>query len=367
MSEDKPEYHTQSFLSSSQMRVVPLRGRIGKKPDPGDQSKGPVQIVEGGEIFEKNHAPVQWAVNKILPEGVTLLAGKPKTRKSFLALGIAMAVVNDTPVLGQFSVAKGSALYLAMEDNERRLTKRMRLMSDQPPEKNKLWFATDWRRIGAGGIEDLEAWLKERSDARLIVIDTLARIRADRQKGGNAYDEDYDVGKALIDLCKAHHVAILLIHHARKAESEDPVDLISGTLGLVGGVDGFWVLQKTLDHKDGALLHVDGRDIDDPVDLPLEWDQESVQWLLADDPARIFRLSKQHLAVLDVLKAHGGAMAPVEIGVELGIERDAWKDAKERQVIKRALKKLSDLDLVRGGRFDGKYEIKPYKSDNECF
>jgi hypothetical protein len=53
------------------------------------------------ELLAKVLPPVRWAVPAILPEGLTLLAGKPKQGKSWLGLSLALAIG-----LGGFALGK---------------------------------------------------------------------------------------------------------------------------------------------------------------------------------------------------------------------------------------------------------------------
>jgi RecA-family ATPase len=45
-------------------------------------------------LLARQLPPIQWAIPEILPEGLTLLAGKPKLGKSWLALAMALAVAS---------------------------------------------------------------------------------------------------------------------------------------------------------------------------------------------------------------------------------------------------------------------------------
>lgn len=316
--------------------------------------------IDSAALYAMEHSPVAWAVRQVLPEGVTLLIGKPKVRKSFLALSLALAVAHGGKALGHFAAEAGDVLYLSLEDNERRLTKRLHLLSpDASPAAGRLTFATDWPRLGHGGIEAIEAWIGIHPERKLLIMDTLARMRPDAGKRDNAYDEDYAAGKPFIDLCKRHAgLAILIVHHARKAEAEDPIDAASGTLGLTGGVDGFLVLSKAKGQMDSAILHVDGRDIEEPRDLPLVWSQERVQWELSGDPVALFGLSDGQRKVYSLLQ--GAAMSPDEIMAATGISEEQRRDKANpaRRSIYRALDKLAEHDLIDQVRFDRRWQVR---------
>jgi len=82
---------------------------------------GPSRIFTAAELVAEELQPVRWVVRGLLPEGVTLLAGKPKLGKSWLALGLGVAVASGGVALGTKPVDRGDVLYLALEDNPQRL------------------------------------------------------------------------------------------------------------------------------------------------------------------------------------------------------------------------------------------------------
>jgi len=111
--------------------------------------------IEPEDVFNPAHAGITAAalmdktfpsINYIVPgyvcEGLTVLAGAPKLGKSWLTLGWALAIASETPAFGTIPVMGGDVLYLALEDNQRRLKarllhmgtrSRMRERSGEPP------------------------------------------------------------------------------------------------------------------------------------------------------------------------------------------------------------------------------------------
>src|SRR5215203_4707030 len=63
------------------------------------------------ELMAETLPAVKWIVPDILPEGVTILGGKPKMGKSWMALGLAVAVATGGVALGTKRVEQGDALY----------------------------------------------------------------------------------------------------------------------------------------------------------------------------------------------------------------------------------------------------------------
>src|SRR5262249_18016180 len=104
---------------------------------------------------------IQYVVPGLFPEGLTILAGKPTIGKSWLALDIALAVAGGRYVLGDIQPTQGDVLYAALEDNQRRLWKRIRkIMGGDVLWPKSLTLATRWRRLDAGGIDDIKDWAK---------------------------------------------------------------------------------------------------------------------------------------------------------------------------------------------------------------
>ena len=168
-----------------------------------------------------------------------------------------------------------------------------------------------WPRANEGGLEWLDAFLAEHPDTRLVIIDTLARFKP-RGGGKRAqYDEDRDAVDPLIPIAAEHNVAILLIHHLREAESDDPLDMIHGTAGLTGGVDGALVLKRERGKAD-AYLYVEGRDIEKQTELALKFDPNAATWAIIGN-ADEYRLSEQRKAILEVLEHADEPLGPADI------------------------------------------------------
>ena len=138
----------------------------------------------------------RFAVDGLLPEGLTFMAGAPKLGKSWLCLGLAIAVASGGRALGSIQVERGDVLYLALEDNARRLQDRLRLLlnGEAPPEG--LHLELEWPRLDNGGAEKLHEWLDEHANARLVIVDTYARIRP-QSSNRDRYQADYE-GAALL-------------------------------------------------------------------------------------------------------------------------------------------------------------------------
>jgi hypothetical protein len=278
-------------------------------------STGP-ETFTAADLLTMELPPPKWAVPGIVPEGVILLAGKPKLGKAWMALGLAVAIATGGRALATEHVDQGEVLYLALEDNQRRLQKRLRKLLASDAHLAGLHIALGWRRPDQGGVEDLNSWLKEHPDARLVVVGTLKKIRPRTSGNRSVYEVDYEALEPLLPLAAEHGVAIIVVHHTRKADADDPLDTITGSTGLTGGVDGALVLKRERGRAD-AFLHVTGRDIEEDAELALKWDADAAGWAIIGD-AEEYRLSEKRAKIVRVLEETGEPMTPTEVADVLG-------------------------------------------------
>lgn len=273
--------------------------------------------LDARQIMARETAEPLWAIPGLLAEGVTLLGGKPKMGKSFLGLQLSIAVAFGENALGCLPTRQGYVFYLGLEDTERRMKDRLALLLQgrEAPE-NLLWTGS-WNPLMHGGLDDLDAWVASKPNPRLVIIDTLARVRS--PGSGNIYADDYALITPLKQLAEQHHICVLVIHHLRKGGvgSSDPMDEISGSTGLTGATDCNMVLQRVRGEM-SATLFVSGRDVDEQQ-LTLTFNEETVMWALDKEAGP--RLSSTAQAILDLLRKRGEPMSPLTIAQELGLDR----------------------------------------------
>ena len=278
---------------------------------------GPPPTITAAALAGKRFEDPRWAVPGVLPEGLSLLIAPPKKGKSFLILGVGVAVAAGGVALGKVQVDAGDVLYLALEDGERRLQERLLRLLDGEPASERLHLATEWPALDAGGLDRLDGWLAAHPEARLVAVDTLARVRPAPSRGGSVYLDDYAVAADLKRVADRHRVAMVVVHHARKAEAEDPLDAVSGTAGLAGAADAVLVLRREIGRAN-ASLYVRGRDVPE-ADHALAFDPVTGRWNLLGDAAD-YRLTEGRAAVVELLRERG-PMAPKPIAEALGADR----------------------------------------------
>jgi hypothetical protein len=297
--------------------------------------------------------PVQWIVEGYVAEGLTLLAGKPKLGKSWLALDIALAVALGGVALGVRQCAKGAVLYAALEDTPRRLQDRLGKVHgawspDAWPANLTFWTYGEMGRLDAGGLDQLRAWIAENPGARLIIIDTFAKVRSGPQGKEGAYDADYREVGSLKALADETGVAIILITHTRKMAADDRFDTVSGTLGITGAADTTLILAKD---GQGVTLSAIGRDVAE-VEMAVEFGRDLFRWREIGEAAAV-RRSDERGALLDALLEAGEPMNSKELASETGqtdvaVRRLLAKMFKAGEVRKAARGKYRHPDLDPG-------------------
>lgn len=270
------------------------------------------------QLMAKTFPSPRWAIEDLLPEGLTIMAGAPKLGKSWLCLDIGLAVSRGSMVLGDYQASRGEVLILALEDNERRLQNRFNTIAseDQTSHNAELYLTNEIPGMALGGITALDEWLQAHPECRLVIIDTLQKFIPVADKGTNAYQADYSVGSVLQKLAMKHGIALLVVHHMRKAKAGDALDEVSGSVGYTGAADAVWVFKRGRTENQGTLL-VTGRDIEE-MQFSAEFDSATCRWALLGDSRQVLR--RQALVSLQGHFGNSGFtydMARAPLGVSL--------------------------------------------------
>ena len=291
--------------------------------------KRPLFIPEGitGEALSLQvYTELPFIVPRLIPVGLTIFAGMPKTGKSWLVLAIVLAAAAGKTALGRYDVPQMEALYLALEDTPRRLKQRIEQIFTGQPNRFST-FHTEWPKIEDDGLRALETYLDQHPGIRLVVIDTLAKMRKAPTTRGSIYNEDYEAIVPLKQIADQRGIAIVLVHHLRKGQADDPMERISGSTGLTGAADTLIVL----DRKGGsfnAVLHIRGRDIEDQ-NLALQFDQGC--WTIIGDATEVGATSLQE-DILEYLHEAEEPCGPTEIGRGVGRQAGGLMKTLRRMV-----------------------------------
>ena len=275
IAEDTAEYKTQADDLEEIMQ------QIRRASDPAY-----LPTVSMNDLYEQVFPGRPPVIDGLLYAGTYLFVGAPKVGKSFLMAQLAYHVSMGIPLWG-YAVNRGTVLYLALEDDYARLQRRLSRMFGVE-ETSNLYFATQAKSVSEGLDQQLEGFIREHPDVRLIIIDTLQKVR---EIGGDRYSyaSDYEIVTKLKTFSDRYGICLLVVHHTRKMEAEDSFDMISGTNGLLGAADGAFIMQKKRRTDNTALLDIVGRDQPDQ-ELTLEFDRERCVWEFQGAETELWKL-----------------------------------------------------------------------------
>lgn len=311
------------------------------RAEPAEDATRPAYMrgISAAALMAKTFAPISWIVPGYLVEGMTLLAGAPKQGKSWLALGWLAAVASGGYAMGSILCEQGDVLGLMLEDNERRLQRRLRQLAlcDVP---ERLTLLTTWPTLDEHCCDEIEAWIAGVEKPRLIVVDVFARVKGQKRPKETDYDADYRQAAKLQAIASRHGLAVVVIHHTRKMAAEDPFDEVSGTRGLTGASDSVLVLKK----DDGTpVLYGRGRDLEE-IETALQFDKETGAWTVLGDAWQVADTIERR-EIQEVLGRSVDPMTPTELAAAVG---------KSRQNVQKMLSKMyadGKVEKVTSGRY----------------
>lgn len=233
-----------------------------------------MKTVTMQELYQDIYSKKPPVIEGLLYQGTYLFVGSPKIGKSFFMAQLAYHVSTGTP-LWDYPVKKGTVLYLALEDDYRRLQERMYRMFGTDSTEN-LYFSVSSKPLGNGLTDQLSGFIREHPDTTLVIIDTLQKIR-EVDSDSYSYAKDYEIINQLKQFSDSWGICLLLVHHTRKQKSSDNFDMISETNGLLGCADGAFMLYKETRTSNKATLEISGRDQQDQK-IHLIRDEEKLCW-----------------------------------------------------------------------------------------
>lgn len=255
-----------------------------------------LETIDGQTLINTPMETPRFVVSSLVPNGLHILGGAPKIGKSWLMLWLCLCVSKGEPLWG-FECKQGSVLYLCLEDSYERIQSRLLELTDDAPPC--LYFSIMANRLADGLIKQIEAFLDEHPDTRLIVIDTLQNIRGEGSNA-NPYANDYRELNLLRELATNRHIAILCVHHLRKMKDEDPMNMLSGTTGLSGVVDSVFILDREKRTERKATLFCTGRDIES---RELKLELEDYLWTMSGSGESVPLLDSTIASVLQFLSS----------------------------------------------------------------
>lgn len=278
--------------------------------------KDPAPVIEG-MLFKKS---------------VTVLAGNPKARKSFMALEQALSVTSGEPFLNQYNTTCGNAFMISLEDSKIRINKRLNTLAYKA--SGKFLFTTKVLKI-----KELEEFLilygKHKID--LLIIDTYSKFFGCDFK--DSYKGHYENITKLKELAEEYDIAILIIHHTTKKINEDWTQNLLGSQGITGAVDTIMYLDRKRGSDEG-ILYITGRDVEEQS-INITFSKQNCRWIKSKSKLQKddnIQLSPEREELYKILRDRKEPMQLKDIADKVG---------KATTSVQNLLKKLSDNNLVK--------------------
>ena len=315
------------------------------------------------ELYKQPIEPILWVVEDLLAPGLYLLGGSPKVGKSWLALQLCLAVCQAELFLG-FKTRRTEVLYISLEDGSRRLHIRALHMTEKAPAG--LYLCTHAHLIGHGLEQQLDQMLAEHPAVKLVVIDTLQKIR-EATSASPSYSIDYRDASALKAVADRNDICMVVVHHLRKQKDEDPFKQMSGTNGLNGAADGSIVLDRRKRQEGTATMSATGRDIED---MELTLDFSDCRWSRGCSPEQLQML--QLLPALQRLLADKPfSGTATELTARLGDEGNLWGPAQLSRYLQSHEEELARYGILVSTRRTSKQRLlqlcyRPHDENDGC-
>lgn len=258
-------------------------------------------IVSAQELSSTVFPPIDWLIKPLLPRpALTMLAGPPKVGKSWLCLFFALQVAEDGH----------EVIYIASEDNDRRLKDRLLSVCPFPPDGIHFIAGLSSARTlpkGKAAHAFVKALKNKHPAMKCLVVDTLAAIRAEpsakTRKDEYALSEEEFSG--LRQLAHDLDIAIIIVHHTRKVtdSTASPVESILGSQGIAATVETIMVMKQETGSQNVGL-YITGKDVEQQ-ELVLPWQSPGFSWPREMTEARLGSFQQR---CLEYIRSHPRCM-----------------------------------------------------------
>jgi len=307
---------------------------------------------------------LKYAVQNILPEGLNIFAGRPKAMKSWTALDLCYCVQNGIKFLTH-DVEQGDALYLALEDSKRRMKDRVLKLGHGFKKHPTIDLEAPY--LGFGLEEDLQKWIDESKAPRLVVIDTLARVKPrTKRSNGTAYDLDNELLRNLQKLAISNGVCVVLISHLSKTQTDYSFDRITGSAGLQGMADSMWLVDRGDTENAKASITGRGRDILD-FSYELKWNDQTWRYDFIGNKIEIER-NENRASILNAMKCL--YLENQEKNIEVKPSQvykylDHKPQSKEAKNVSRTMLRMCEGGEIISGKKFGTYSLNEVVASDE--
>jgi AAA domain-containing protein/bifunctional DNA primase/polymerase-like protein len=262
------------------------------------------------DLLARDLPDLPFAVPGIIPDGLFLLAGAPKTGKSLMCLGMALGIAQGGYALGTVKVEQRPVIYYVLEDGERLFRKRALRMLDQIGCPDNFYYRDEFPRLDQGALEQIGADMRAVPNA-VLFVDTFQRIRPRGSQGLDAYQNDANGLEPLAKWVIANGATCVLVHHTTKQQAGDFLVDVSGSFGLSGTAGAIGVLKRTRQERELRLL-LSGRAYDEDQELLIEYDPATQQHTLLGNAEDVGASHIERL-IIESLRFNQEPMPPREL------------------------------------------------------
>ena len=319
---------------------------------PKEEKKRLLSPISDIELMATDVPPVKWIINGLLPEGFSALVAHPKIGKSMFALSLAHSVASGTFAFSnpEFSVPQPyEVLMVAGEDSLGRLKTRLGSIQKYDGPTGNLYLATQMSKFGQGGFEEIGWWCEEHKNRGLVIVDTLTNFKIPSSGTGTQFEADRADYDAYNKFAEQYGISLLVIHHNKKGEGDDPLQQGSGTMGLASSVSAYIALSRGREGNEGTM-YITGRDIPQRT-YDAHFYPEDALWKITEESMGDNRRPREERRIyMDYLEKHPWSN-PKEIAKGLGRLENGKVPSSVYNMLKRM---VDDGDLILDGR---KYDI----------
>jgi len=280
------------------------------------------------DLIKKEFPPENWIIHELITTGLTVLTGASKIGKSWAAIQLVTALDQGGYFLGKLKAEKCDVLYMALEDTQKRIQKRIRKQGIPPFNGSRL-------EIKSRTVESLRAFLKANENFRVVIIDTFQKMMGISDL--NDYAKTVTGMSALKAIADDLNRAVIVIHHNRKSSDLDGDHMESalGSTGINATADCTLTLRRKRGDKT-ATMQVSGRDIEDST-YTLAWDIDCCSWTVTEKEALKPSIPEAQQQIIDILESENRNWTTAEI-----IE----KSGKSKQAVGNTLSRLKENGLI---------------------
>ncbi len=201
----------------------------------------PYQIVSASDLvlnYKKNSN--KWIVENLIPEnGITFIAGNPKSGKSLIGLHIALSIIHGTKAFGAFNTQQMKVLYIPKEDSQSIVAER--LLHQTSLNNFHFCYQGNFSIDTPHGQEQLIA-LENEIKPDVIIFDSYRRFISGNENDSEVTNKSHSLFKSLLNKGVK---SIIVIHHINKPrENFSNPQMLRGSSDLWAMLDSLIFIEK---------------------------------------------------------------------------------------------------------------------------